>query len=304
MPDGSPAPPEPGRADQAPSGRSIRRRAARGDAVEQVRLGHDDLLEAEEAQDLDHRTGPADDHLGPLRRQTGVVDPIGQRFGDERPVHVLRRRPAEHEAVDESPVVGGEAELDRGERAERAGQPQPGPHLAEVVHPAPHVVEVGLHDREARHQLLGPGRIVVHPVLGQAGRAELGRALVVLGGELAGAAAQVDDDEGPSAGSRRRGRPAKASRASSSPPRTRGVAPSTSAARSRNAARRWPGAGRRWRRPTAGCARPRGRPAAPPGRRGRPASPPTGRGRACRSSRGRRPGRSRRPGAPARRARR
>ena len=120
------------------------------------------------------------------------------------------------------PVVGGEAELDRRERLERPGQPQPGPHLAEVGHPAPHVVEVGLHDREARHQLLGPGRIVVHPVLlGQAGRAELGRALVVLGGELAGAAAQVDDGEGPIGRVQLgRSRPRKDSRASSSPSRS------------------------------------------------------------------------------------
>ena len=111
------------------------------------------------------------------RGEAGVVDPIGQRLGDERAVDVLGRRPAQHEAVDAGAVVDrpGPARPRRTSGTCRPGParsaPRPGPRGRRAD-----VVEVGLDDRQAGHQLLGPGRVVVDPVVGEAGGAELDRA--------------------------------------------------------------------------------------------------------------------------------
>ena len=108
-----------------------------------------------------------------------------QRLGGERAEHVLGRVAGEHEVVDGVAVVGGEPDLDRGDRGDRAGQADERAGLGAAGDLADHVVEVGVGEADAGGQLLGQRRVVVEELLGQPHAADVDRhhALDVVGAE-------------------------------------------------------------------------------------------------------------------------
>jgi hypothetical protein len=175
----------------------MRMRSANG---EDVRLGHDHLLEPQPAEDGDQHAAPADDHVGPGLLEPGVVDAVGAGLGGQRAEHVLGGVTGEREVVDAVAVVGGEPDLDRGHGADRAGQADEGAGLGCRRELAEDVLEVGVGEADAGGQLLGLGRVVLEVALAEADAAHvdrhdplhLGRA----DDELGRAAADVDDEEG------------------------------------------------------------------------------------------------------------
>jgi hypothetical protein len=133
--------------------------------------------------------------------QTGVVLAIGERLGGEGPEHVLGGGAAQPEAVHAVAVVDGQADLDGGHGRDRAADTDERPGVLGRRDGAQGVVEAVLHQAEGVGELLWLRRIVVQLQLGEPHGADV-HGIHTVGrrrpdGELGGAAADVDDEEGP-----------------------------------------------------------------------------------------------------------
>ena len=101
----------------------VRRHLAAHEAVEDVGLRHEHLVEAEHPHHRHQHDRPADDHVDPSGLEARVVRTLGRRLGGERAEDVFGGGPREPEVVDALRVVLGDPELDRGDGGDGAREP-------------------------------------------------------------------------------------------------------------------------------------------------------------------------------------
>ena len=112
----------------------------------------------QEAQDRDQHDHAADDHVGPLGLQSGVLAALRDGFDRERAKDVLGGGAGQAEPVDAVAVVGGQALLDGCDRRDRPGQSDEGLRFANLRDVTGDVGEVIAYHRHRARQFLGGRR--------------------------------------------------------------------------------------------------------------------------------------------------
>ena len=97
------------------------RGCGKGGAVEDVPLAHLDLTKAVSGHDLVQDDESTDDHRRPRRLEAGHVCALGKRQRGKVFEHAAGDGLCDPVAVDPDRVVLGEAEVDRGDGRDRAG---------------------------------------------------------------------------------------------------------------------------------------------------------------------------------------
>ena len=168
------------------------------EAVEDVRLRHEHLVEVEVPQHRHDDDRAADDHVDAAWFEPGVVAPLFDGFGGERAEHLFGGGACQPEVMDAFAFRRVDAELDRGHGPHRSRGADQRLRGGGAGHLAAHVREVVAHDRHGLAQLFGRGRVAVEELLGQPHAADVDGdqpfRRVGADDELGGAAAHVEHE--------------------------------------------------------------------------------------------------------------